>query len=138
MLVMSLRKVLYFGCEEQIGVRLLDIGLQTLLVLVPVTAGAILFFVLRRKQRLARLIQKLVEKHEEIVQAIASFHSLLASDGYLSKLDCSLWHEKWDYLSARAQKTFDIAHAQNFSKTQVGLERKKALASLDLNSSTRL
>lgn len=76
----------------------MDIGLLTLLVLVPVAAGAILFFVLRRKQRLARLIQKLVEKQEEIVQAIASFHSLLASDGYLSKLDGSLWHEKWDYL----------------------------------------
>ncbi|MGA3192257.1 MAG: UvrD-helicase domain-containing protein [Candidatus Bathyarchaeia archaeon] len=118
---MSLQKVLYFGCEEQIGVRLLDIGLQTLLVLVPVTAGAILFFVLRRKQRLARLIQKLVEKHEEIVQAIASFHSLLASDGYLSKLDCSLWHEKWDYLSPLVEEG---------SKRKTGIEYPEKLKEL--------
>ena len=99
----------------------MDIGLQTFLLLVAVTAGVILFFILRRKQRLARLIQKLVEKHEEIVQAIASFHSLLASDGYLSKLDGSLWHKKWDYLRPLVEEG---------SKRKTGIEYLETLKEL--------
>ncbi|MCJ7631362.1 UvrD-helicase domain-containing protein [Candidatus Bathyarchaeota archaeon] len=99
----------------------MDIGLQTFLVLVPVSAGAILFFILRRKQRLARLTQKLDEKHEEIAQANASFHSLLASDGYLSKLEGSHWHEKWNYLRPLVEES---------SKRKIGMEHREKLNEL--------
>jgi len=80
----------------------LDLILYIALILVAV--ASFIIFHTHRKHQLAHLKQKLNEKREEILHAVALIRSLLNSGYYISKAEYSDWHASWNYLRPLVQE----------------------------------
>jgi len=74
------------------------------MVLILVAAASFIIFCTHRKHQLAHLQQKLNEKREEILHAVALFRSLLNSEYYISKAEYSDWYTRWNYLNPLVQE----------------------------------
>lgn len=82
----------------------MDLFLYIVLILAAIALFLIVIFRIHRKRQLARLQQKLDEKREEISGAVTSFRSILDSEYYISKAECSDWHAAWNYLRPLVQQ----------------------------------